>query len=99
MQAVYNTELSGKKITNPMDISELTEDMLGLPTRVVRMYSDLPKTPSEEEARGFWFVIETKKYMSGIKNRNHGLIGQRMLLKYLRLYIWEMINLKLELRI
>ena len=61
MQAVYNTELSGKKITNPMDISELTEDMLGLPTRVVRMYSDLPKTPSEEEARGFWFVIETKK--------------------------------------
>lgn len=44
-----------------MDISELTEDMLGLPTRVVRMYSDLPKTPSEEETHGFWFVIETKK--------------------------------------
>lgn len=61
MQTVYNTELSGKKITNPVDISELIEDMSGLPTRVVRMYSDLPKTPSEEEAHGFWFVIETKK--------------------------------------
>lgn len=61
MQAAYNTEFSGKKFTNPMDISKLTEDTLGIPTRVVRMYSDLPKTPSEEEARGFWFVIETKK--------------------------------------
>lgn len=62
MQAAYNTtEFSGKKFTNPMDISKLTEDSLGLPTRVVRMYSDLPKTPSEEEAHGFWFVIETKK--------------------------------------
>lgn len=62
MQAAYNTEeFSGKKFTNPMDISKLTEDSLGLPTHVVRMYSDLPKTPSEEEARGFWFVIETKK--------------------------------------
>lgn len=62
MQAAYNTtEFSGKKFTNPMDISKLTEDSLGIPTHVVRMYSDLPKTPSEEEARGFWFVIETKK--------------------------------------
>ena len=61
MQAMYNTGLPGKKFTNPMDISKLTEDTLGVPTRVVRMYSDLPKTPSEEEARGFWFVIETKK--------------------------------------
>lgn len=61
MQAQYNTELPGKKFTNPMDISKLTEDTLGIPTHVVRMYSDLPKTPSEEEARGFWFVIETKK--------------------------------------
>lgn len=69
MQAAYNTtEFSGKKFTNPMDISKLTEDALGLPTRVVRMYSDLPKTPSEEEARGFWFVIETKKIYSWISS-------------------------------
>lgn len=61
MQFAYNTEISGKKFTNPMDISKLTEDVLGIPTRVVRMYSDLPKTPSEEETHGFWFVIETKK--------------------------------------
>lgn len=61
MQAMYNTELSGKKFTNPMDISKLTEDVLGIPTRVVREYKDLPKTPSEEETHGFWFVIETKK--------------------------------------
>lgn len=69
MQAAYNTtEFSGKKFTNPMDISKLTEDSLGLPTRVVRMYSDLPKTPSEEEARGFWFVIETKKIYSWVSS-------------------------------
>lgn len=69
MQAAYNTtEFSGKKFTNPMDISKLTEDALGLPTHVVRMYSDLPKTPSEEEARGFWFVIETKKIYSWISS-------------------------------
>lgn len=61
MQFAYNTEISGKKFTNPMDISKLTEDVLGIPTRVVRMYSDLPKTPSEEETHGFWFVIEAKK--------------------------------------
>lgn len=69
MQAAYNTtEFSGKKFTNPMDISKLTEDALDLPTRVVRMYSDLPKTPSEEEAHGFWFVIETKKIYSWISS-------------------------------
>lgn len=69
MKAAYNTtEFSGKKFTNPMDISKLTEDALNLPTRVVRMYSDLPKTPSEEEAHGFWFVIETKKIYSWISS-------------------------------
>lgn len=68
MQAAYSTEFPGKKFTNPMDISKLTEDGLGIPTRVVRMYSDLPKTPSEEEARGFWFVIETKKIYEWISS-------------------------------
>lgn len=66
MQAMYNTGLPGKKFTNPMDISELTKDTLDYPTHVVQMYSDLPKTPSEEETHDFWFVIETKKIYSWI---------------------------------
>lgn len=66
MQALYNTELSGKKITNPMDLSELTKDILDYPTHVVRMYSDLPKAPEEGEIYDFWFVVETKKIYSWI---------------------------------
>lgn len=66
MQAMYNTELPGKKFTNPMDISELTKDTLDYPTHVVRMYSDLPETPEEGEIYDFWFVIETKKIYSWI---------------------------------
>lgn len=70
MQALYNTELSGKKITNPMDLSELTKDMLSYPTHVVRMYSDLPETPEEGEINDFWFIIETKKIYSWIPSKN-----------------------------
>jgi hypothetical protein len=66
MQALYNTELSGKKITNPMDLSELTKDTLDYPTHVVQMYSDLPKAPEEGEIYDFWFVVETKKIYSWI---------------------------------
>lgn len=66
MQSVYNTELSGKKITNPMDVSELTKDTLSYPTHVVQMYSDLPETPEEGEIYDFWFVVETKKIYSWI---------------------------------
>lgn len=66
MQAMYNTGLPGKKFTNPMDISKLTEDTLDYPTHVVRMYSDLPETPEEGEIYDFWFVIETKKIYSWI---------------------------------
>lgn len=66
MQAMYNTELPGKKFTNPMDISELTKDTLDYPTHVVRMYSDLPNTPEEGEIYDFWFVVETKKIYSWI---------------------------------
>lgn len=69
-QALYNTELSGKKITNPMDLSELTKDTLSYPTHVVQMYSDLPKIPSEGEINDFWFVIETKKIYSWIPSEN-----------------------------
>lgn len=70
MQALYNTELSGKKITNPMDLSELTKDTLSYPTHVVQMYSDLPKIPSEGEINDFWFIIETKKIYSWIPSKN-----------------------------
>lgn len=66
MQTMYNTELPGKKFTNPMDISELTKDTLDYPTHVVRMYSDLPDAPDEGEIHDFWFVIETKKIYSWI---------------------------------
>lgn len=68
MQAMYNTGLPGKKFTNPMDISKLTEDTLDYPTHVVRMYSDLPKAPGEGEIHDFWFVIETKKIYSWISS-------------------------------
>lgn len=70
MQALYNTELSGKKITNPMDLSELTKETLSYPTHVVQMYSDLPKIPSEGEINDFWFIIETKKIYSWIPSKN-----------------------------
>lgn len=70
MQSVYNTELSGKKITNPMDVSELAKDTLSYPTHVVQMYSDLPKIPSEGEINDFWFIIETKKIYSWIPSKN-----------------------------
>lgn len=70
MQSLYNTELSGKKITNPMDLSELTEDTLSYPTHVVRMYSDLPKVHEEGEIYDFWFVVETKKIYSWIPSKN-----------------------------